>query len=320
MNIRTAAGTNRQIAGCPAAFRQEQILLPGLQPRLRPGRRRNGTGRGGGRDDEEPLCAGSGGPAPPYPEGHRKADPAERRSSLPHQRGADALAPLPGEHPDKAAGPACAGTRKTAEEGKPEVRDMSRGPPPAKGLDAALPVARARGNVMFFRRMRGSTADLMVSGSGMLAIILLRFASRLYGTPAEIALEFYDAVAVLRLHPAGGPVSRELWLYSRHGVLRFFRVEDDGIVELRADGSVMLVVPPVPAGTRKSWSRMKQPVEAGQPGAGESPGDPAAVGKIPAAPGKPMPAESPGIPAPDRSGIVALKQEPVADEGPGPVM
>jgi hypothetical protein len=195
---------------------------------------------------------------------------------------------------------------------------MSHGPVPAKGLDAALPVAKARGNVMYFRRMRGSTADLMVSGSGILAIIRIRFAPRLFGTPAEIAREFYEAVALLRLHPAGGPVSRELWLYSRHGVLRFFRVEDNGLVELRADGSVMPVVPQAPAATRKSWSRMKKPVATAQPGTGERPTDPAAGGKILTAPEKPATAESPKVSAPTGTGIVTVKPEPVTEEGPGP--
>jgi hypothetical protein len=128
---------------------------------------------------------------------------------------------------------------------------MSRGPLPSKGFDAALPVARARGHVERIRRMRGNTADLMVSGGGILAIIRLQNAPRLYGTLVEIAREFYDAIARLRIHPAGGPVSRELWLYSRYGMLRFFRVEETGIVEIGADGKELsegLEVPAIPAG------------------------------------------------------------------------
>jgi hypothetical protein len=124
---------------------------------------------------------------------------------------------------------------------------MSRGPLPSRGFDAALPVARARGHVEHFRRMRGNTADLMVSGSGILAIIRLQNAPRLYGTIAEIEWEFRDAIARLRIHPAGGPVSRELWLYSRYGVLRFFRVLDNGIVEIGADGKILDAGPVVPA-------------------------------------------------------------------------
>jgi len=121
---------------------------------------------------------------------------------------------------------------------------MSRGPQPDRGLDAALPVARARGHVEHFRRTRGGTANLMVSGSGILAIIRIRYAPRLYPDIAEIDWEFADPIARLRLHPAGGPVSRELWLYSRYGVLRFFRVLDHGIVEIGADGKELAATGP----------------------------------------------------------------------------
>jgi hypothetical protein len=142
---------------------------------------------------------------------------------------------------------------------------MSRGPQPSRGFDAALPVARARGHVEHIRRMRGNTADLMVSGGGILAIIRLQNAPRLYGTIAEIAREFYDAIARLRLYPAGGPVSRELWLYSRYGVLRFFRVLDDGIVETEADGKVPGAGPvvPAPAGRAGSGEKIPEPFASG---------------------------------------------------------
>jgi hypothetical protein len=130
--------------------------------------------------------------------------------------------------------------------------------------------------------MRGNTADLMVSGGGILAIIRLQNAPRLYGTPAEIAREFSDAIARLRLHPAGGPVSRELWLYSRYGVLRFFRVLGDGIVEIGADGKEPAAGPVMPAPVGRAGS-----------------------GKI-----------IPETPAPG-DGIVAIPQEPMAEEGQG---
>jgi hypothetical protein len=157
---------------------------------------------------------------------------------------------------------------------------MSRGPLPSKGFDAALPIAKARGYVMHFRRMRGSTADFMVSGNGILAIIRIQNAPRLHGSLADIEAEFRDAIDLLRVHPGGGPVSRELWLYSRRGALRFFRVEGPGIRELGADGKVLAdgkEVPAMMAGTSPSGrgtppAGMNTPVEGvpegcGNPGA-----------------------------------------------------
>ena len=192
---------------------------------------------------------------------------------------------------------------------------MSRGPLPARGLDAALPVALARGHVMFFRRTRGYTADLMVSGNGILAIIAIRNAPQLYGSLADLEAEFRQAIALLRLHPAGGPVSRELWLYSRYGALRYFRVEDPGIVELCADGSVMKAVPPVPVATRKNWSRMKKQVVPEKPAAAAKPEAPAGKDGPPAAPG-PAAGEGPAVSAPG-SACPAVMPDPVAVQVPG---
>jgi hypothetical protein len=216
---------------------------------------------------------------------------------------------------------------------------MSRGPFPSKGFDAAIPIAKARGHVEHFRRMRGNTADLMVSGGGLLAIIRIQNAPRLYGTPAEIAREFYDAIARLRLHPAGGPVSRELWLYSRYGVLRFFRVLDNGIVELGADGKVLAAGPVVPAPAGRVGSGKKMPAVQEQLAGEKNPAGPASCDETPALPGLPAAEKSPAVPAtgveavPAVQGrvpvndkpeypvsgcdIVVIQQEPVAEKGPG---
>jgi len=51
------------------------------------------------------------------------------------------------------------------------------------------------------------------------------------GSPVE--------VSILRRIQSGS-VSRELWTYSRYGVLRFFRVEETGLVELKSDGKMIV--------------------------------------------------------------------------------
>ena len=126
---------------------------------------------------------------------------------------------------------------------------MSRGPLPVIGLDAALPFAKARGQVTLFRHSPGNTGHLMIAGNGCLAIVTIRKAPRLHETLAEVEKDFPDALAHIRIVPGGGPVSRELWLYSRYRVLRFFRVEDDGIVELCSDGKILPASSPGPAVT-----------------------------------------------------------------------
>jgi hypothetical protein len=101
--------------------------------------------------------------------------------------------------------------------------------------------------VDLFRHGQGSRAEFLITGSVMLAIVRLRRATCLHGTVADIALLFRKVIDDFRGYPAGGPVVRELWLYSRYGVLRFLRVEDDRITEIAADGTVLL--PMNPGGT-----------------------------------------------------------------------
>jgi hypothetical protein len=121
---------------------------------------------------------------------------------------------------------------------------MTRGPESITGFAATLPVARQRGHVDLFRHGRGSMASFLIAGSGMLAIVRLHKASRLHGTVADMSAAFREVIEDLRMYPAGGPVLRELWLFSRYGVLRFFRVEDSGITEIGPDGKV-LPEPPI---------------------------------------------------------------------------
>ncbi len=116
---------------------------------------------------------------------------------------------------------------------------MTRGPESVTGFAAALPVARRRGHVDLFRHGQGSRAEFLIAGSVLVVIVRLRRATCLHGAVADIAAAFREAIDDLRQYPAGGPVSRELWLFSRYGVLRFFRVEESVITEIGPDGRVL---------------------------------------------------------------------------------
>jgi len=115
---------------------------------------------------------------------------------------------------------------------------MKSGPEPVKGYEVAIPVALRRGRVMYFRSSTAYVSEFLFYGNGLLVLVGLRLARRLFrATLAEIGAEYADAIAGLCTLPCGGPVSRELWLYSRHGALRFFRVGvDGGLEEIDRDG------------------------------------------------------------------------------------
>ena len=110
---------------------------------------------------------------------------------------------------------------------------MTRGPAPVIWKDTALPVAQARGQVMLFAHSVRNLADFVIV-TGTVAFVRIRKVPCLHAPPAKIAEERAPEIGKLRMIPT--TVSRELWVYSRYGVLRFFRVEDDSIVELSADG------------------------------------------------------------------------------------
>jgi hypothetical protein len=115
---------------------------------------------------------------------------------------------------------------------------MRRGPQISQGLALALPFALKRGHVMIFMAALLNLADLLITGNGLFVLVRVQLARRIRAGIGEIETEFADAIAGLRLVPRTGPVSCELWLYSRHGTLRHFRVEDTRIVEIDCYGTL----------------------------------------------------------------------------------
>lgn len=113
---------------------------------------------------------------------------------------------------------------------------MRRGPKTSKGLGLALPFALRRGHVMVFVAALLNLAEFLIAGNGLFVLVRVRLARRIRAGIADIESEFADAIAGLRLVPRRGPVSCELWLYSKHGILRHFRVEDTRLVEIDCCG------------------------------------------------------------------------------------
>jgi hypothetical protein len=116
---------------------------------------------------------------------------------------------------------------------------MKRGPEPVKGSEVAIPVALRRGRVMRFRSSPTYVSNFLIYGNGLLVLVSLRLAWRLFrAILAEINADYADANRRALHGPLrGAGVPRALWLYSRHGALRFFRVGADGVLkEIDRDG------------------------------------------------------------------------------------
>lgn len=112
---------------------------------------------------------------------------------------------------------------------------MTRGRLPKKGLGDVMLVAMARGTVMSFMKNKESLCDFMIMRDGRVVFVRVRKARRIRGTREEMEREFQEPVTRLRSFPGLNPIVRELWVYSRYGIWRFFRVEDIGIGEICLD-------------------------------------------------------------------------------------
>jgi len=113
---------------------------------------------------------------------------------------------------------------------------MSRGRPPTKGMDIALPVAKARGRVIELVQNGDTPGDFEIIAGGIVIFVSLCRADPFRQTPEEIEAECRVTIARLRSVPASAHVLRELWIYSKYGSLRLFRVEDTWLLEIGRDG------------------------------------------------------------------------------------
>jgi hypothetical protein len=140
------------------------------------------------------------------------------------------------------------------------VHGMSRGFPSQKALDAALPVAQARGEAMFFRQDPGTSGNLLINHAGGQVIVRIRRTRRLHCTIPEIVAQNIESLDLLRSATLSFGITREFWLWSPYGTMRFFRVEDDGLVELDRQGEPLKPLVPGSGAGKKSCGQ-KNPVQ-----------------------------------------------------------
>jgi hypothetical protein len=114
---------------------------------------------------------------------------------------------------------------------------MTRGRLPKKGLEDAILVAKARGAVMNFLQNRDSLCDFMIVGNDNLVVVRVRKARCIRNSREDFEREFQDPIKGLRSFPSSGLILKELWIYSRYGIWRFFRMEDTVMIEICQDGT-----------------------------------------------------------------------------------
>lgn len=143
---------------------------------------------------------------------------------------------------------------------------MSKGRPATRGIDDAVAIARKRGCVMRIAYGLDSTCDFLIRTVAYIVFAKIRRMDRITATLSEVGHEFRDIIEELRLFPDSKQILIELWIYSKHGTYRYFRVMENGLVEIAADGAPVTV--PVPA-ELPAMLQVSTEVAAGEPaGAG----------------------------------------------------
>lgn len=114
---------------------------------------------------------------------------------------------------------------------------MTRGPVSEQALEWALAIAERRGNVYFFERGRESPCDFQVINDHEDVLVRVKRTRSLHRPVAMLGAEYREQVRKLRAVPGNPAVTRELWVCSRAGRWRFFRVCGNGLAEYGADGN-----------------------------------------------------------------------------------
>jgi hypothetical protein len=123
---------------------------------------------------------------------------------------------------------------------------MTRGRRPSTGLDGAIEIAKMKGTVIKFLLQQETAFSFLIQTLTSIIFVRIHYKNRLHASIQEIETEFHELIARLRLLPASEVVVRQLWLYSRRGVWRYFVITDTGIEEIGVDG--------LPAGAPKERS------------------------------------------------------------------
>jgi hypothetical protein len=120
---------------------------------------------------------------------------------------------------------------------------MPRGRFPVKALEAAMEIAVKRGLVRMYERGPGSIATFSIVRPGRLDEVQIKRLRQIDCTKESLDRNAAQEITGLKMYPSCPQISRELWGVSQDYFIRFFRIMDNGILELGSDGE------PLPAGT-----------------------------------------------------------------------
>lgn len=176
---------------------------------------------------------------------------------------------------------------------------MKRGRPATRGIKDAVSIAQKRGCVMRVQPGPDSVCDFLIRTAALLIFVRVVRFEKIVAPAHEIAYECRGIIAELRLFPPSLQIRIELWIYTRHGTYRFFRLTDTGLEEIQQDGEA------IPAPVKEEGSSpatVPANGNTGAPAPGRSPTEAGfTVGTGPL-PGHDLPATSSGKSTVEESG------------------
>ena len=113
---------------------------------------------------------------------------------------------------------------------------MSRGPRPHKALAVAIPIAKACGIIQLAGLSPERIYDISIISKIPVTFARVMFAPSILATIQDLAKDFRDEIAQLRIIARDAAVTAELWIRSKHGTWRFFVVTANSLVEIDREG------------------------------------------------------------------------------------
>jgi hypothetical protein len=113
---------------------------------------------------------------------------------------------------------------------------MSRGRPPRQAIREARAIAEKLGGVIEVPCYRGSPADLMIFCTRVTFFVRVKRTRSDISDIVEIVKKYKKDLLFLCTIPITDVVIREIWVRSPRGSWQYFRILDDGIMEIRNRG------------------------------------------------------------------------------------
>jgi hypothetical protein len=120
-----------------------------------------------------------------------------------------------------------------------EADIMSRGPRPHRALEEAIPIAKARGIVQLAMSGPERIFDIAIISKIPVTFARVMFAPGILATIQQLADDFKEEIAQLRIIARDAAITAELWLRSKHGTWRFFLVTQNSLVEIDREGKLL---------------------------------------------------------------------------------